>query len=128
MFTAPYGKPVDENAVAIAEFDGGALGVAETAFVSYNSPQTLEIYGTEGSMIAHGEDVQFSSSKLSGIKNGFMKPDLPQAKPVPILQFVDACLNGTGSPEGLGIDDAIALTELLENAYIGDENAKIVAL
>ena len=128
MFTAPYGKPVDENAVAIAEFDGGALGVAETAFVSYNSPQTLEIYGTEGSMIAHGEDVQFSSAKLAGIKNGFMKPDLPQAKPAPILQFVDACINGTGSPEGLGIDDAIALTELLENAYIGDENAKIVEL
>lgn len=128
MFTAPYGKPVDENAVAIAEFDGGALGVAETAFVSYNSPQTLEIYGTEGSMIAHGEDVQFSSTKLSGIKNGFMKPDLPQAKPAPILQFVDACLNGTGSPEGLGIDDAIVLTALLENAYIGDENNSIVTL
>lgn len=128
MFTAPYGKPVDENAVAIAEFADGALGVAETAFVSMHSPQTLEIYGTEGSMIAHGEDVQFASTRLSGVKNGFFKPDLPAAKPAPILQFVDACIDGTGSPEGLGIDDAIALTELLENAYIGDEKNCIVKL
>ena len=40
MFTAPYGKPVDENAVAIAEFADGALGVAETGFISSGSPQT----------------------------------------------------------------------------------------
>ena len=41
------------------------------------------------------------------------------------MQFIDAVANGTGSPEGLGIDDAIALTELLENAYKGDENNTI---
>ena len=56
MFTAPFGKPVDENAVAVAEFEGGALGVGETGFISVGSPQTLEIYGTEGSLIAHDED------------------------------------------------------------------------
>lgn len=126
MFTAPFGKKVDENAVAIAEFDGGALGVAETGFDSFNSPQTIEIYGTEGSMIAHGEDVQFSSAKFSDIHSGFFKPTLPPAKPAPLLQFVDACLAGVKSPDGLGIDDALALTELLENAYIADKNNIIV--
>ncbi len=122
MFTAPYGSPIDENAVAIAEFADGALGVAETAFISANSPQTIEIYGTEGSMIAHGEDVQFRSSKYPAD----YKPELPAAKPIPLLQFVDACIEGTGAPAGLGIDDAIALTELLENAYIGNDTNTIV--
>lgn len=128
MFTAPYGKPVDENAVAIAEFANGALGVAETGFDSHNSPQTIEIYGTEGSMIAHGEDVQFSSRKLDGIVGGFIKPDLPRPKKSPLEQFIDAVADGTGSPAGLGIDDAIALTELLENSYRGDESNTIVTL
>ena len=128
MFTAPYGKPVDENAVAIAEFEGGALGVAETGFVSHNSPQTLEIYGTKGSMIAHGEDVQFSSQAIGSVVGGFIKPDLPRGKKSPLEQFVDAVIEGTGSPEGLGIDDAIALTELLENSYKGDENNAIVEI
>ena len=125
MFTAPYGKPVDENAVAIAEFADGALGVAETGFISSGSPQTLEIYGTEGSLIAHGEDVTFQSAKYSAIHRGAFKPNLPEGKPAPLYQFLDAVANGTGSPEGLGIDDAIALTELLENAYKGDENNAI---
>ncbi len=128
MFTAPYGKPVDENAVAVAEFDGGALGVAETGFISVGSPQTVEIYGTEGSLIAHGEDVKFQSKKLSGIFNGFVTPDLPKAKESPLMQFVDACINKTGSPAGLGMEDAIALTELLENSYKSDESETIVKI
>ena len=126
MFTAPFGKPVDENAVAVAEFEGGALGVGETGFISVGSPQTLEIYGTEGSLIAHDEDVKFTSKKLSGIFNGFVKPDLPRPKESPLMQFVDACINKTGSPKDLGIDDAIALTELLENSYKSDETGTIV--
>ena len=128
MFTSPYGKPVDENAVAVAEFGDGVLGVAETGFISVGSPQTIEIYGTEGSLIAHGEDVQFQSRKLAGIFNGFVKPDLPRTKDSPLMQFVDACINKTGAPANLGIDDAIALTELLENSYKSDETSSIVTI
>lgn len=128
MFTNIYGKPVDENAVAIAEFADGALGVAETGFVSVGSPQTLEIYGTEGSLISHGEDCMFTSKKVPGAENGFIKPELPEWKPSPLMQFVDAVANGTPAPAELNIDAAIALTELLENSYKGDESGTIVTL
>ncbi|MBQ8185305.1 MAG: Gfo/Idh/MocA family oxidoreductase [Clostridia bacterium] len=128
MFTNIYGKPVDENAVAIAEFADGALGVAETGFVSVGSPQTLEIYGTEGSLISHGEDCMFTSKKVAGAENGFIKPELPASKASPLMQFVEALENGTPAPEELNIDAAIALTELLENSYKGDESGTIVTL
>lgn len=127
MFTSPFGKPVDENAAAIAEFPGGTLGIAETSFDSFSSPQTIEIYGTDATLIAHGdEDVRFASKKIGSVVNGFIKPTLPPAKPSPLLQFLDACIQGTGSPDGLGIDDALALTELLENAYLSNENNSII--
>ncbi len=127
LFSTIYGKPVDENAVAIAEFENGALGIAETSFDSFTSPQTLEIYGTDGTLIAHGEDdVRFASKKLGSVVNGFIKPTLPPAKPHPLVQFLEALENGTGSPDGLGIDDALALTELLENAYLGNDNNSII--
>lgn len=129
LFNAPLGTRVDENAVATIEFENGIIGVAETGFDSYASPQTLEIYGTEGSLIAHGDDdVKFTSAKLRGIMNGFFKPDLPRPKPSPLNQFINACVNGTGAPADLGIDDAIALTQLLENSYIADKTNKIVQL
>ncbi len=122
LFSSPFGKEVDENAVAIAEFEGGALGVAETGFVSERAPQTVEIYGTDGTMIAHGEDVSFWSKKLDGVFGWLVKPELPAAKPHPIIQFAEMLANDTPVPDGLGIDDAIALTELLENAYKANEN------
>jgi predicted dehydrogenase len=126
IYTAPYGKPVDENAVAVAEFEGGAIGVAETSFIATFAPQEIEIIGTKGAMIAQGEEVQFKSDMLEGIKNWFMKPDLPSPKPSPLEQFINAVDAGVGSPEDLGIDDAIALTELLELSYVANDNNKIV--
>ncbi|MBQ7931341.1 MAG: Gfo/Idh/MocA family oxidoreductase [Clostridia bacterium] len=128
MFTNIYGKPVDENAVAIAEFADGALGVAETGFVSVGSPQTLEVYGTEGSLISHGEDCMVTSRHVPGAENGFIKPELPAGKTSPLMQFVEALENGTPAPAELNIDAAIALTELLENAYKGDGSGTIVTL
>ncbi|MBR5253383.1 MAG: Gfo/Idh/MocA family oxidoreductase [Clostridia bacterium] len=124
--TAPYGKPVDENAVAVAEFEGGAIGVAETGFISTFAPQSIEVVGTKGAMMARGEEVQFRSDMLEGVFNWYITPDLPEAKASPLEQFINAVDAGTGSPEDLGIDDAIALTELLELFYIGNDNNKIV--
>ncbi|MBE6617456.1 MAG: Gfo/Idh/MocA family oxidoreductase [Ruminococcaceae bacterium] len=126
LFTSPYGTPVDENAVAIAEFNGGAIGVAETGFISTGAPQTVEILGTKGAMLARGEDVQFRSDMLEGVFGWYVTPELPGAKPSPLDQFIWAVSEGKGSPEGLGIDDAIALTELLENSYIANDSGKIV--
>ncbi len=126
MFTAPMGSKIDENAVAIAEFNDGIIGVGETSFIVYGAPEVIELYGTEGCLICVGGDVKFRSTKIAPYIDGFISPSLPRPKPIPLLQFVDACINGTGSPEGLGIDDALALTELLENAYIGDSTNTIV--
>ena len=47
--------------------------------------------------------------------------DIPYKRP-----DLDAIIAGEKAPEGLGIDDAIALTELLEGSYIADESNKYV--
>lgn len=126
ILNSPFGKPVDENAVATIEFENGIIGIAETSFIVYNTPSMVEVYGTEGSLVCQNDDIKFISSKLQQYVRGYVKPALPQGRPAPIVQFVDACINGTGSPEGLGIDDALALTELLEFSYVANNNNKIV--
>lgn len=126
VFTSPYGKPVDENAVAVMEFEDGAIGVAETGFVSAFSPQEIEIIGTEGTMLVRNEDVSFKSAVLSGGFSEFSRPELPEWKAQPIEQFIIAVDSGRGSPEGLGMDDAILLTELLENSYRAYEDGKVI--
>jgi hypothetical protein len=77
-------------------------------------------------MIARGnQDIYVKSKDLADFN---LTPVLPKETPQPINQFIDACINGTGSPEGMGLDDAIALTELLQYSYIGDEDNKICVI
>lgn len=121
IFTAPFGSKVDENAVSTIEFEGGVIGIGETSFITYATKEMIEIYGSEGTLISINGEVQFKSSKTDAYGADWFKPRLPQPKPSTINRFLDAIIAGEKAPEGLGIDDAIALTELLENAYIADE-------
>lgn len=128
MFNSPLGTKVDENAVSIMEFENGIIGISETGFMSYASPDVLEIYGTEGTLICHGNDVKLRSARIAPFINDWIKPTMPQPGQAPILQFVDACINKTAAPALCTIDDAIDLTRLLENAYKGDRENSIVCL
>ena len=128
MFNSPLGSKVDENAVSVMEFENGIIGIAETGFMSYASPDVLEIYGTDGTLVCHGNDVKVRSKLLAPFTNDWIRPTMPQAGTPPIIQFVDACINKTASPALCTIDDAIDLTRLLENTYKADRSNSIATL
>ena len=108
-------RGVEDNAVSMIEFESGAVGISETGFVSPFDPYTLEISGTEGYLCVRGNQVELADSstggKLSCVTN------MPDAKPSPIVQWLGWC-NGTGEkPEGILIEDAVALVSLTYAAY-----------
>ncbi len=122
-----FGTPVDENAISIIEFENGIIGVSETSFLAYSSPYTIEIHGTEGILLWQGGEIKYKTTETAKLNKGFISPDnLPKEDEKPIPRFIDACINGTCSPEGLGINDAIELAVLLENAYISYKNGTTV--
>ena len=53
---------------------------------------------------------------------------MPEDGGYPIDRFVDACVDGTDSLEGIAMEDAIELAVLLENAYISYETGKTVEI
>jgi len=123
------GTPVDENAIAVIEFESGAIGVSETSFLAYSSPYTIEVHGTDGILLWQGGEIKYKTTETAKLNKGFISPDrLPEEDEKPIVRFVDACLNGAGSPEGLGINEAIELACLLENAYVSYETGKTVEI
>lgn len=123
------GTPVDENAISVIEFENGAIGVSETSFLAFSSPYTIEVHGTDGILLWQGGEIKYKTTETAKLNKGFISPDrLPEEDRHPIDRFVDACLNGTGSPEGLGMSDAIDLARLLENAYISYETGKTVEI
>ena len=116
-YNSMFGTPVDENAAAVIEFESGALGVSETSFISYSSPYIVEVHGTEGVLVSVDGDVKFKNKDTEKYTRDFIKPTLPREDVSPLEQFVDACINGTKSPENFTIKDGIGLTRLLEETY-----------
>lgn len=121
------GKQVEDNAISMIEFENGVIATNETSFVAYPDSYSIEIDGTEGGlrMLSPRNGVEIRSDHLS--TKGWHRPiELPNARPLPIEQWIDACLYG-GESE-FGIQDAVELTELMEAAYTSQRELRSVAL
>ena len=126
-----YGTTSDENAIGLIEFEDGVIATAETAFVTYGVPDILEIYGTEGSVFVRGGEVRVVTKAAAALGIDAYAPGMnvmPASKAEPLLQFVEACLNNSGTPEFLGTHDALVMTKIIEAIYRSDETGATVKL
>ncbi|MDR2096588.1 MAG: Gfo/Idh/MocA family oxidoreductase [Treponema sp.] len=130
LTSRPFNTASDENAVAVAEFKDGILGVMETSFVTFGVPDLLEVYGTEGSVFMQGTDVRLTTKTLDGLSFVSAKPKvLPPARPSPIRQFAYACVEYIARPDSppyLGLEDALIMTKMIEAVYNADRNGQTV--
>ena len=120
-----YGTSSDENAIALAEFEGGALATMETAFVTDGVPDLLEVYGTKGAVFMRGEKVQ---QNLGDGMEDVPAEKMPAAKEAPLAQFIQACAEGIKAPKGLGLNDALVLTKIVAAAYEAQASGTTVQL
>ena len=111
-FTAVTNRGVEDNAVSVIEFENGAIGVSETGFVSECNPYTLEISGTDGSLMIHGESARWGGKATGG---KWVDLELPEKVALPIDQWVDAVTEGAPAPST--VDEAVMLTRLMDGAY-----------
>ncbi|MGD6993020.1 Gfo/Idh/MocA family protein [Sutcliffiella horikoshii] len=85
---------VDDNAVAIVEYESGALGILETGFVSSGSPFQLEVYGTEGTLMIEDGTIRLKSVKLDEGWHTPAENELPETAPSAMMQWVTDILLG----------------------------------
>lgn len=100
---------VEDNAVTVMTFPGGAIAVNETGFVSQYSPVILEVQGEDGYVRMEQERVVKCSKQTEG---EVVEVALGDVQPMPIEQF----MTGTVLP-GCGIEEAKALTRMMVMAY-----------
>lgn len=100
---------VEDNAVTVMTFENGAIAVNETGFVSYCSPVVFEVHGDKGYVYMENNRV-IKCTEATG--RAQVEVALPEALPLPIEQFV----TGNVLP-GCGMDEARALTRMMELAY-----------
>lgn len=113
VFTQVAGKGVDDNCVSVLSYENGAIAVSETAFVSSACPFSLELNGTGGSLFI-SDTVGVILNTKEGTRQ-ISAEEMGESQPGPVEIFVD-CLK-ENKPSPYTIDDAVALTRLMEAAY-----------
>ena len=104
---------VEDNAVTVMVCDGGAIAVNETGFVSDYSPQMMEVFGEKGYVKMVDRNVVKCSEATGGVE---VEVPLEDWSDSPITQFV----TGNILP-GCGMEEACALTAMMEMAYEGKQ-------
>ncbi len=111
-FTDMTGRGVEDNAVSVLEFDGGAIGVSETSFVSWGNPLVFEISGTDGWLLMTDSEIRYQTRE----SGGWVHPELPARDLHPVDYFISSVVNNTPN-EKYTVDEALNLTLLMDAAY-----------
>lgn len=118
--TATYasvtGRAVEDNAVVVASYPGGVIGVAEASFSS-PTPFTIDVFGTEGTVSwtdAPGRLTATGAAFRSAEQDDDGAPVLlpvPEDSPGAFAQWVDHIRSGTRAEENTS--RAVELTRLV---------------
>ena len=121
------GRAVEDNAVVLLRYPQGALGVVEAGFVNRFSPFTIEVHGTEGSLLYGTPDGQLLlRSSIAGNDGQWNIQQLPTDRPSAFQQWVAHIQQGTAATENIQV--AIDLTVLMEAANLSAKSNRPVDL
>ncbi|MBY6037587.1 Gfo/Idh/MocA family oxidoreductase [Fictibacillus nanhaiensis] len=120
-----YKHEVDDNAVVMVEYESGAMGMIETGFLSFGSPQQLELYGTEGTLMIEGDNVRLKSKSFT-TEEWFTPAQLPHPLPSAMKQWV-ASIEGGINPV-ITKEDMLNLTAINEAAARSSKEGRRVLL
>ncbi len=117
---------VDDNAVAIVEYESGALGILETGFVSSGSPFQLEVYGTEGTLMIEDGTIRIKSINLDEGWHSPSETEIPKNAPSAMTQWVSEIR--TGKKPDINYQDAYQLTLINDAARRSNEEGRRIEI
>ena len=116
--TATYGhvrgRDVEDNAVVTMRAGSGAIAIAETGFVAAASPFTVEVHGTNGSLLFGTPEPRLLLGAKAGDERRWAEQSVPDDGPTPFQQWVRHVQHGTVATENVAL--ALDLTRLVDAA------------
>jgi predicted dehydrogenase len=122
------GKEVEDNAVVTLFTNSGAIGVVEAGFVNSHSPFTIEVHGTEGTLLygTPEDKLLLRSNKSADQEEGWKEVSLHTNRESAFHQWVNHIQNDTFATENVQI--AVELTRLMEAANRSAKEARMIRL
>ncbi|HTI15308.1 MAG TPA: Gfo/Idh/MocA family oxidoreductase [Dictyobacter sp.] len=122
-------REVEDNAVVTLRYPNGSIGIAEVGFVNRFSPFTIEVHGTEGSLLygtPEGRMLIRSSQLDEGKEWQDITSTIPADAPLAFTQWVKHIQQGTAATENVQV--AVDLTTLMEAANTSAHTNQAVRL
>jgi predicted dehydrogenase len=108
------GKEVEDNAVVTLFTNSGAIGVVEAGFVNSHSPFTIEVHGTEGTLLYGTPEGKLLLRTNKSAEQEWKEVALHSNRESAFHQWVDHIQNNTYATQNVEI--AVELTRLMEAA------------
>lgn len=105
---------VEDNAVAVYEFENGVLGIAETSLLADRREDFFLISGTRGSICCLDRELRLRTSDNPWVT--ISQDAWPSEADYPLYHWIDSIWNESEIKIG-GIEEAITFTEMIESAY-----------
>lgn len=121
-------KEVEDNAVVTLFTKSGAIGVVEAGFVNSHSPFTIEVHGTEGTLLfgTPEEKLLLKTNKATGASSSWTEITLEDNRKGAFHQWIGHLQNDTRADDNIQI--ATELTALVESANRSAKEGRVVAL
>jgi predicted dehydrogenase len=107
------GRAVEDNAVATLRYTNGRIAIAEAGFANRHSPFTIEVHGTEGSLLYGTPEPKLLVR--SGAATEWSEHPIPDNEPSAFTQWVQHIEDG-GTWATDNVDIGLDLTRLMEAA------------
>lgn len=126
--SAAYGyvtkRDVEDNAVITLHYNNGAVGIVEAGFVNKRSPFSIEVHGTEGSLL-YGTPDNKLLLRTAG-QDAWQDVSLPKDNPKAFDQWVKHIQDDTVATENIAL--ATDLSALMEAANLSAKMKKMVSI
>jgi len=122
------GKEVEDNAVATLFTKSGAIGVVEAGFVNSHSPFTIEVHGTEGTLLfgTPEDKLLLKTNKLAEASGSWTEVKMKNPRVSAFHQWVNHIQKDTLATEN--IQTAVELTKLMESANQSAREGRVISL
>ncbi|WP_217592996.1 Gfo/Idh/MocA family protein [Cohnella sp. GbtcB17] len=120
------GREVEDNAVAVFAYPNGAVGIAEAGFVNSHSPFSIELHGTDGTLLYGFPEEKILVRSNQDTEKAWTEVPVGDRLPFAFEQWVGHIEAGTEASEN--IEFALDLTRLMEAANRSAAEGKSVRL
>ncbi|SFE56781.1 Predicted dehydrogenase [Paenibacillus catalpae] len=117
------GKDVEDNAISVLTTGSGAIGIVEAGFVNAHSPFTIEIHGTEGSLLYGTPDAKVLVRSNKNGESEWTEAGQESGRIKAFEQWADHIQNGTTAVDNIRMAQELTMLMEASNRSVAEKRA-----